>query len=50
MFKNVGMKQEKSMSNDALKSILMKQPVGVGIYTNGQFQFYKSGVMTEETL
>lgn len=50
MFKNVGMKQEKSLSNDALKAILMKQPVGVGIFTNSNFQFYKSGVMTEETL
>ena len=50
VFKNGGMKQEKSLSNEALKAILMKQPVGVGIYTNENFQFYKSGVMTEESL
>ena len=50
VFKNVGMKQEKSMSNEDLKAILMKQPVAVGIYTNSQFMFYKSGVMVEETL
>jgi hypothetical protein len=50
VFKNIGMKQEKSMSNEALMKVLMRQPVGVGILTNANFQFYRSGVMTEDTL
>lgn len=49
-FKNVGMVQEKNLGNNELKALLNKQPVGVGIYTNGNFQFYKTGVMTEDFL
>jgi|LauGreDrversion4_2_1035121.scaffolds.fasta_scaffold371443_1 C1A family cysteine protease len=36
-FKNGGMVQEKNLRNNELKAILNKQPVGVGIYTNGNF-------------
>ena len=50
VFKNVGMIQEKNMNNEDLKARLAKQPVGVGIYTNQNFQFYKKGVLTEEFL
>lgn len=50
IFKNGGMVQEKNMANDALKALVAKQPIGVGIYTTSNFQFYKTGVMTEEFL
>jgi len=44
------MVQETDLSNRKLKAIVARQPVGVGIYTNAKFQFYKGGVMTEEFL
>lgn len=50
VFKNVGMVQEKNMDNYDLKARVSKQPVGVGIFTNSKFQFYKDGIMTEEFL
>ena len=50
VFKNVGMVQEKNMPNEALKALVAKHPVGVGIYTNNNFMFYKTGVLTEEFL
>lgn len=50
MFKNVGMVQEKALTNEQLKALILRQPVGVGIVTNGNFKFFKNGVMTEEYL
>lgn len=44
------MVQEKPLNNDELKAIVNKQPVGVGIFTNDKFKFYKEGVLTEEFL
>ncbi len=49
-FKNGGMVQEKNLGNNELKALLNRQPVGVGIFTNNNFQFYKSGIMTEDFL
>ena len=49
-FKNKGMIQEKNMDNEDLKAIVARQPVGVGIYTNKNFMFYKKGILTEEFL
>lgn len=50
IFNNVGMVQEKNMANDDLKALVAKQPIGVGIFTSTNFQFYKTGVLTEEFL
>jgi cathepsin H len=44
------MVQENKISNDELKQIVYRQPVGVGIVTNTNFRFYKEGIMTEEFL
>ena len=44
------MVQEKNLDNNELKALLNKQPIGFGIYTNGNFQFYKTGVMNEDFL
>jgi KDEL-tailed cysteine endopeptidase len=50
LFRNGGMIQEKNIDNKALKAIVSRQPVGVGIRSNSNFQFYKTGIMTEEFL
>jgi len=50
LFKNIGQVQEKKLSNEALKAIVSKQPVGVGMISNENLRFYKHGVMTESFL
>jgi C1A family cysteine protease len=49
-FKNMGMVQEKSLSNERLKQLVSKQPIAVGILSNQNFRFYKGGILTEEFL
>ena len=49
-FKNVGITQEKLMSNEKLKSLVAKQPVAVGMVANENLRFYQSGIITEEFL
>ena len=38
------------MTNESMKSVVLKQPFGVGIYTSGMLMSYSSGVVTEEYL
>ena len=38
------------MTNESMKSVILKQPFGVGIYTSGMLMSYSSGVVTEEYL
>jgi hypothetical protein len=37
VFRNLGMIQEESLSNEDLKAIVSRQPVGVGIVSNPNF-------------
>jgi hypothetical protein len=49
-FKNIGFVESDGLSNEKLKAIVAKQPVGVGMYAAGILSSYKSGVITEEFL
>ncbi len=38
------------MSNESMKAVLQKTPIGVGIYTSGMLISYSGGVVTEDYL
>lgn len=49
-FKNGGMVQERYVSNEALKEMIVQQPVSTGIVITPNFRFYHSGILTEDFL
>ena len=38
------------MTNESMKQVLQKTPIGVGIYTSGMLMSYSHGVVTEDYL
>ena len=50
MFKNGGMVQERYVSNEQLKEILVQQPVSTGMVVTPELRLYHSGVLTEDYL
>ena len=49
-FQNIDSMEVDGMTNESMKSVVLKQPFGVGIYTSGMLMSYSSGVVTEEYL
>ena len=49
VFKNIGMVQERYVSNADLKRLVTKQPVSVGIVVTDAFRAYKGGIITEDS-
>ena len=49
-FKNTGMEEVDGMSNEEMKHVLMRQPMGAGIFAPGIMQSYNKGILTEEYL
>lgn len=49
-FQNVDQMEVDMMTNAAMKMVLQKTPIGVGIYTSGMLQSYSHGVVTEDYL
>ena len=44
------MEEHDGMTNEQIKELLVKQPIGVAIYSKGLLQMYREGIVTDSWL